>query len=85
MKKTLTYVIGALILSGLVFMIFVFAASMQPSARAKSERSQHNITTLEPGYYRIEPFSRGSAWNEVVLLIRDWDAKYYVYLVSGTN
>ena len=54
---------------------------MQPSARAKTARSQHDISTLETGHYRIEPFSRGNAWNIVVLLIKDWDANVYVYLL----
>lgn len=85
MKKTLAYAIGVMSLSGLTFMALVFGASMQPSDRAKSERSQHNISTLKLGHYRIEPFSRGSAWNDVVLLIRDWDEKYYAYLIPTEN
>lgn len=54
---------------------------MRPSEKAKAERSQHEIKELEPGRYRVDPFGRGGAWNEKVLIIKAWDEKHYVYLL----
>ncbi|WP_428604126.1 hypothetical protein [Sedimenticola sp.] len=82
-KLVITVVIFALV--GLVFFLYMLGASLQPSAQAKSERSQHDISTLKPGQYRIEHFGRPDAWSDEVLLIRDWDKKYYAYLLPTEN
>lgn len=81
MRKSLTLLVSVLALTGLGFVFFVAGKSMQPSDKAKSERSQHDLSTLIPGQYRIDKFGRGNAWNEKVLLIRDWDGKIYAYLI----
>ena len=85
MKRVLTISVTVLSFVGMGFIAFVFGASMQPSARAKSERSQHDISTINPGQYRIEPFGRPDAWNDKVLLIRDWNEEYYVFLLPTEN
>lgn len=72
---------GGMGIVAIALMVYVFVSSLQPSARAKAARSQHDIRELQAGQYRYDIFSRGSAWNEKVLLIRDWDHRLYVYLV----
>ena len=66
---------------GAVLVLYVLGGSMQPSAKAKAERSQHDISNLDVGQFRYDAFGRGSAWGEKVLLIKDWDQRLYVYLV----
>ncbi|QKE63319.1 hypothetical protein HNE05_08065 [Aquipseudomonas campi] len=81
MKKALACAVGTFAATGIVFILFVLGASIQPSAKAKAARSQHDISTLHPGEYRFESFGRDSAWNEIVLLVKDWDETLYVYLL----
>ena len=66
---------------GGILIAYVLGDSMQPSARAKAARSQHDVSTLKNGSYRIEAFSRPNFWANKVLLIRDWDNQLYVYIL----
>lgn len=70
-----------IIIVGVVFASSPFILSWEPSAKAKAERSQHDISKLERGHFLIEPFDRGSAWDELVLIIKDWDGEIYSYLM----
>ncbi|WP_444930827.1 hypothetical protein ACJJIF_03325 [Microbulbifer sp. SSSA002] len=58
-----------------------FIYSMKPSAKAKAGRSQHDISRLEAGDFIFEGFDRASAWDESVLIIKDWDGSIYSYMV----
>ena len=66
---------------GIVLATIPFTTSMKPSERAKSARSQHDISKLQSGEYLFEKFGRKAAWDEKVLIIRDWDGEIYSYLV----
>lgn len=67
-------------------MVFsVLTAFMQPSERANSARSQHDIADLKEGQFIIEKFGRDTAWNEKVLLIKNWDSQRYIYLLPTKN
>ena len=69
-----------MLIAGIVISCSPFILSMEPSAKAKAARSQHDISKLNVGDYIFEPFSRDSAWDEMVLIIKDWDGSIYSHL-----
>ena len=79
-KKILLTCTIAMLLAGIVLASSPFILSMEPSAKVKAARSQHDISKLEAGDYIVEPFARGSAWNDVVLIIKNWDGSIYSYM-----
>ena len=85
MKKALITGLVVLSLLGAILVTSILGASMQPSEKEKSARSQHYIANLKVGQYLIEPFGRDTAWNEKVLIIRDWDSSIYTYLLPTEN
>jgi len=66
---------------GVLFTFMPFILSMEPSARAKAARSQHDISKIGLGDFIFEPFARESAWDQMVLIIKDWDGTIYSYLI----
>lgn len=85
MKKTL--IISLLILSfiGVSAILGAFTGSMSPSDQARSKRSHHVIKNIMPGTYVLVDFKRSSAWNEKVLIIKDWSGDLYVHLLPTEN
>lgn len=82
MRKTALVMITILMLmTGISFAVSPLILSMEPSAKAKSERSRHNISSLQRGQFLFEHFERANPWNQAVLIIRDWDGTVYSYLV----
>ncbi|MET1077398.1 MAG: hypothetical protein ABWY06_05175 [Pseudomonas sp.] len=80
-KKILLTCTLTMFLAGIALAAAPFFWSMAPSAKAKAARSQHDISTLQPGDYRFEPFGRTSPWDEMVLIIKDWDGSIYAHLL----
>lgn len=85
MKKALTTSLIIMALLGLSAMFGVFTGSMSPSEQARSNRSQHNIQNLTPGSFILVDFNRKSAWNDKVLIIKDWSGDLYVHLLPTEN
>jgi len=85
MKKKLLALTLFLFIIAAGNILFVSVSTLQPSERAKAQRSVHNIANLERGDYRFESFDRESAWNDIVLLLRDWDGVTYTYLLPTKN
>ena len=81
MRRVLIVATSILGLVGVTLVLVPFSSSMHPSERAKAARSQHDISNLSTGEFIFERFGRESAWEEKVLIIRDWDNSIYAYLV----
>lgn len=80
-KKVLGVSVAVLLVFGVILASSPFYQSMHPSQKAKAARSQHNISTLDYGDFRFDEFQKGSAWDEVVLIIKDWDGEIYSFLI----
>ena len=80
-KKILISCVSIMVLFGVGLASIPFLKSMNPSEKAKAARSQHDISSLKPGDYIFENFGRGSAWDEKVLIVRDWDGSIYSFLL----
>jgi len=84
-KKILLTCTTVMLLAGIAFASSPFFLSMEPSAKAKAARSQHDISGLEAGDYILEPFDREGTWDEMVLIIKDWDGTVYSYLAPSKD
>lgn len=80
-KKIILALIFCLTAVGLALATMALASSLAPSAKAKSDRAQHDISHLRPGSYLLERFGRSSARKEKVLIIRTWENDLFVYLM----
>ena len=80
-KKLLQYLTMAFVFFAFTNVAYVSSSVLQPSDKAKSQRSVHNVSTLHKGDYRYEDFERNTPWNEKVLLLKDWDGVLHTYLV----
>ena len=80
-RKIFTSLVLLVAVAGTALASIPFGASMKPSERALAARSQHDISGLEPGDYRLETYNRKSAWPVKVLFIRDWDSQLYLYIL----
>lgn len=85
MKKKLWLLTLVLLIIAAGNIIFVSTSALQPSERAKAQRSFYFIGDLETGDYRFEAFDRKTKWNDIVLVLRDWDGVIYAYLVPTNN
>ncbi|MDF1645158.1 MAG: hypothetical protein P1U80_13365 [Pseudomonadales bacterium] len=83
-KILLTFTI-AMFLTGIAFASLPFILSMEPSAKAKAARSKHDISDLQVGDFIFEQFGRENAWDEMVLIIKDWDGSVYSYLAPSKD
>ncbi len=81
MKRLAIISLSILGFAGLIAVAFILAAALQPSAKSKAERSQHDITSVGPGQYVIAPFRRSDTRFDEVLIVRDWDNAVHVYLL----
>ncbi|OED44187.1 hypothetical protein AB833_02185 [Chromatiales bacterium (ex Bugula neritina AB1)] len=74
-----------MLLTGLVLIFSPFVFSLEPSAKTKAERSQHNIADLASGDFLIEPFERDDRGESVVIIIKDWDSTIYTHMAPTVN
>lgn len=84
-KKILLTCTIVMLLTGIALSSLPFIFSMEPSAKAKAERSRHDISKLKAGEFILEPFARDSAWDEIVLIIKDWDGSIYSYIAPTAD
>ena len=70
---------------GLSAVFGVFTGSMSPSEQARSERSHHVIKNMKVGTYQLLEFKRQTAWNDKVLIIKDWSENLHVHLLPTEN
>jgi len=85
LKKLLLILVTLFIFFAFGNIVYVSSSVLQPSERSKSNRSVHIVANLVKGDYRLETFDRKTAWNEIVLLLRDWDGVLYVFLIPTKN
>ncbi|HED35618.1 MAG TPA: hypothetical protein ENJ08_15595 [Gammaproteobacteria bacterium] len=85
MKKTLQIIISIFSLISLFAIILLFSNSMLPSERAKAERPSHNIKSLKNGSYILTKLNRKNAWDQHVLIIKNWSGKFFVHIVPTKN
>ena len=81
-KRILALCTGLIAAIGIGFLASPFLLSWHPSTKAKSARSAHDISTLQPGQFLIEPFKHQAPWDELVLIIRDWNGTVYSHLLA---
>lgn len=74
-----------MIIAGGVFISVPFSQSLTPSNKAKSLRSQHDISTLNNGEYRFDKFGRENLWAQNVLLLKTLSGKLYVYTLPANK
>jgi len=73
-KSTIT-----MIFIGIAILSVSFISSMGLSRKVISERSSHNISSIEKGSYRSDVFR--SDQDRRVMIIHDWDGTIYTYML----
>lgn len=66
---------------GISSILILFTSSLNPSEKAKSERSQHDISKLQAGSYIFEFLKRDNLLNRKVLIIKDWNDELFVHFL----
>ena len=84
-KKILLGCVLTIIFSGIVLASIPFTSSLSPSAKARADRPQYDISSIQIGDFSLKKINGGDAWDSYVLIIRDWNNQISVHLVPSKN
>ena len=73
-----TFIVAAV---GIAIASIPFTGSMHPSERAKSARSQHDVSSLGNGDFVFENLNKKDLWDAKILIIRDWRGEVFSHLI----
>ena len=79
MKELFLKATIAMALMGMALLSISFFSSMNPSKKVLSERSQHNISSIEKGSYRTDYFKEDQ--DTRIMIIHDWDGTFFTHLL----
>ena len=79
MKELFLKATIAMALMGVALLSTSFFSSMNPSKKVLSERSQHDISSIEKGSYRTDLFREDQ--DTRVMIIHDWNGKIFTHLL----
>jgi len=79
MKKYLLRATIVMAFIGVALLSTPFINSMNPSRKVLSERSQHNIASIEKGSYRTDIFR--NYHDKRIMIIHDWDGTFFTHLL----
>ncbi|NRA84629.1 MAG: hypothetical protein HRU22_12925 [Gammaproteobacteria bacterium] len=84
-RKFLKHSVLLMLCVGIVLISLAFIQSLTPSEKARSVRSEHDISTLNNGEYRFDVFGRENLWAQKVLLLKTNAGELFVYVLPSNE